>query len=698
MRHGGLRRWALAATLAVALAFPGFSAATIGPDLQFGTSGAAAGQFQIPVSIEVGPNGDIYVGDAGTNRISQFAADGTFIRAWGFDVVPLNMENAFEKCTTATGCKAGTQGGGAGELQSADGIAAAANGDLYVAEFSDNRISQFTANGDFVRVWGWGVATGANNFETCTSGCQAGIFGSGLGQLSSPNSVAVGGGEVYVTETSGNRVSRFTTAGVPIGSFGSFGSGAGQLFGPRGVAIAPGGDVVVVDRANNRISEFTSSGDFVRAWGFGVDTGAGAFETCTTASGCQAGVPGTAAGQFSDGNAGEGVFGIAADPSGDVFLADDGNNRIAQYAPALAFTRAWGFDVAPPDDAVDVFEECTTATGCQQAQASNGPGGVANPADLALDAAGRLLVVDFQTNRVVRYADPPRPTPAITGTDPASPANDANPEVKGTADPGSTVKIYSTSDCSGAPLATGPAATFEASGITTPVPPNATTDLRATASGGVGGATSACSAPFTYTDDSAAPAAPALSATDPGSGSNQNSPKVKGTAESGSTVKLFASSDCGGSPLAIGSAADLSGSGIGIAVTDDSSTQIRATATDPVGNTSACSAPISYVEDSQAPETTVTTAKSTVKTKKKSVKVSFTLGSSEPGSIFQCKLDNGPFETCTSPKTYGLKKGTHLVFARATDAAGNTDETAALAKVKVKRKKKRRHHHHRHHR
>jgi hypothetical protein len=45
-----------------------------------------------------------------------------------------------------------------------------------------------------------------------------------------------------------------------------------------------------------------------------------------------------------------------------------------------------------------------------------------------------------------------------------------------------------------------------------------------------------------------------------------------------------------------------------------------------------------------------------------------------------------------------LKKGTHVVFARATDVAGNTDETAALAKVKVKRKKKRRHHHHHHHR
>jgi hypothetical protein len=670
------------------LAFPALSSATIGADLQFGTSGDGAGEFQVPVSIEVGPNGDIYVGDAVLNRIDEFAGDGTFIRAWGFDVIP-GGPTGFEKCTTATGCKAGTQNGDGGELASADGIAAAANGDLYVAEFSDNRISQFTANGDFVRVWGWGVDTGANNFETCTSGCQAGIFGSGLGQLSSPNSVAVGGGEVYVTETSGARVSRFTTAGVPIGSFGSFGSGAGQLSGPRGIAITPDGNVVVADRANNRVSEFTPAGGFVRAWGFGVDTGANAFETCTTASGCQAGIPGTAAGQLSDGNGGEGVSGIATDASGGVFLADDGNNRVAQYTPALAFTRAWGFDVTPPDDAVDVFEECTTATGCQQAQASNGPGGVANPADLALDAAGRLLVVDFQTNRVVRYADPPRPAPAITATDPASPANDASPEVKGTADPGSTVQIYSTSDCSGAPLATGTAATFGSSGITTPVPPNASTDLRATVSGGVGGATSACSPALTYTDDSAAPAAPTLTGTDPGSGANQNSPNVKGSAEAGSQVKLFTSPDCSGAPAATGSAGELGGAGIALAVADDTASQFRATATDAVGNVSACSAALAYVEDSKAPETTVSTPKGKVKTRKKFVKVRFTLGSSETGSSFECKLDGGAFTSCSSPQTYRLKKGTHKVEARATDAAGNRDETAAIARVKVKRKKRR---------
>ena len=72
-------------------------------------------------------------------------------------------------------------------------------------------------------------------------------------------------------------------------------------------------------------------------------------------------------------------------------------------------------------------------------------------------------------------------TPSLTDTDPDSPANDNNPEVKGSAEAGSTVKIYSSSDCTGSPLASGSAATFSGAGITTPVPSNQTTNLRASA-------------------------------------------------------------------------------------------------------------------------------------------------------------------------------------------------------------------------
>ncbi|MFI5025791.1 MAG: galactose oxidase-like domain-containing protein, partial [Solirubrobacterales bacterium] len=79
-------------------------------------------------------------------------------------------------------------------------------------------------------------------------------------------------------------------------------------------------------------------------------------------------------------------------------------------------------------------------------------------------------------------------SPTLTDTDPDSPANDNNPEVKGSAEAGSTVRIYSTATCSGSPLATGSAAAFTGCGITTPVPGDQTTNLRATATASAGNA------------------------------------------------------------------------------------------------------------------------------------------------------------------------------------------------------------------
>ncbi len=190
--------------------------------------------------------------------------------------------------------------------------------------------------------------------------------------------------------------------------------------------------------------------------------------------------------------------------------------------------------------------------------------------------------------------------PTITDTDPDSPANDNSPEVKGTAATGSTVKVYATADCSGSPLASGTAATFSGSGITTPVPGDQTTNLRATATDTAGNA-SGCSSSLPYTEDSTAPSAPTISDTDPDSPANDNNPEVKGTADSGSTVKLYATADCSGAPLASGSPAQFASPGITVTVPGDQTTNLRATATDAVGNASACSAPRPYTEDSTAP-------------------------------------------------------------------------------------------------
>jgi len=56
----------------------------------------------------------------------------------------------------------------------------------------------------------------------------------------------------------------------------------------------------------------------------------------------------------------------------------------------------------------------------------------------------------------------------------------------------------------------------------------------------------------------------------------------------------------------------------------------------------------------------------------------FEFDSSEPGSSFECSLDAGAWEPCTSPAIYDLLlEGPHDFQARATDPAGNTDPTPA---------------------
>ena len=56
--------------------------------------------------------------------------------------------------------------------------------------------------------------------------------------------------------------------------------------------------------------------------------------------------------------------------------------------------------------------------------------------------------------------------------------------------------------------------------------------------------------------------------------------------------------------------------------------------------------------------------------------VSFAFSSSESGSTFECKRDNGAWRACISPKGYSsLAAGAHAFSVRAIDAAGNVDPT-----------------------
>ena len=84
------------------------------------------------------------------------------------------------------------------------------------------------------------------------------------------------------------------------------------------------------------------------------------------------------------------------------------------------------------------------------------------------------------------------------------------------------------------------------------------------------------------------------------------------------------------------------------------------------------------------PETTIRGRKRVATTKKRA-RVTFRLGSSEPGASFRCRVDGGRFRSCGSRFTVFLKPGRHRIRARAV-GAGGADPTPAVARIRVVKK------------
>ncbi|HXS32663.1 MAG TPA: hypothetical protein VN758_02675 [Solirubrobacterales bacterium] len=79
--------------------------------------------------------------------------------------------------------------------------------------------------------------------------------------------------------------------------------------------------------------------------------------------------------------------------------------------------------------------------------------------------------------------------------------------------------------------------------------------------------------------------------------------------------------------------------------------------------------------DTAAPDTMILSGPAATTT---STNASFSFSSGKSGSRFECKLDSGSWDTCSSPKTYNaLNVGSHSFSVRATDAAGNVDASPA---------------------
>jgi tripartite motif-containing protein 71 len=326
--------------------------------------------------------------------------------------------------------KWGTTGSGAGQFDAPSSIATDADGNVYVGERDNERIQVFDSSGEFLRMWGWGVDTGANAFQICTSSCQAGIEGSGIGQLDNPFGLDIApNGNLYVADQGNDRIQIFTPSGNPVGGWGVSGTAEGQFTNPGAITTDPMGNVYVADTSNNRIQKFTSAGSFVRTWGWGVDNGSNAFQICFL--GCQQGLasltPGD--GQFFHPNS------IAADADADIYVGESENNRVQKFNLLGNFLTKWGTEgtgngqfIAPGGIAVDPSGDIYVGDGGNDriqrwsndgdfllkfGSFGTGDGQFDGPTDVASDSEGNLYVVEFFGDRVQKFGGGP-PATSIT--------------------------------------------------------------------------------------------------------------------------------------------------------------------------------------------------------------------------------------------------------------------------------------------
>ncbi len=182
-----------------------------------------------PRDIAFAPDGTFYVADSRNNRILHFNTDGTVLHAWG--------EYGASDYGTNIMAAAGT-------FNEPWGVAVGPDGAVYVADTWNNRIQKFTAEGEFLNMWG--------QFGTAESGYA--FWG--------PRGVAVDQhGRIFVTDTGNKRVVVFNGDGEVLGEFGGAGLGIAQFDEPVGIAVDDQDRVYIADTWNSRIQILIPAAD-----------------------------------------------------------------------------------------------------------------------------------------------------------------------------------------------------------------------------------------------------------------------------------------------------------------------------------------------------------------------------------------------------------------------------------------------------
>ncbi|MEO8761249.1 MAG: T9SS type A sorting domain-containing protein [Bacteroidia bacterium] len=267
---------------------------------------ATAAALNNPIAIAVDGAGNIYISDDGNNVIRKIDASGIITTVVGTGVAGFSGDGG--QATAA-------------QLNSQNGIAFDAAGNLYIADGSNNRIRMVNTLGIISTVAGTGTAGFAGDGGQATNA-----------KLQNPSPLAFDtNGNLYVADQT-NHIRKINASGIITtiagnGSTGFSGDGgqatSAEINFPNGMTFDPTGNLYIADFQNNRVRKINTAGAILTIAGNGIQGFNG--------DGIQA-------------NAAELYLpsGVFLDATGNLFIVDEYNNRIRKVTNVTSDTNEVG--------------------------------------------------------------------------------------------------------------------------------------------------------------------------------------------------------------------------------------------------------------------------------------------------------------------------------------------------------------------
>jgi sugar lactone lactonase YvrE len=277
---------------------------------------------------------------------------------------------------------------------------------LYAADSGNDRVLGFQLGSGFSNGELPALVIGQADFVS--RGCNRNVPSPTAATLCEPNGVAVDGvGNLWISDTSNSRaleydkpfdkgmtanIAAYRVIGQPDFTT-DFCPGINDhsLCRPLNLALDSAGDLYVAEGSGvNRVIEFNAP--LSTGQSASLVFGQGASGTAFNSSTCNLG--GESATTLCR------PAGIALDPSDNLYVADQSNNRVLEYDEASP----------PPTNATAslVFGQGSTSS-FNTAVPAGGATGLNFPADVASDSKGNLFVSDEGNNRVVEFDNPRAP-------------------------------------------------------------------------------------------------------------------------------------------------------------------------------------------------------------------------------------------------------------------------------------------------